>query len=89
VVEGQSHCDYGFSGDIGIFQYVWGGYSEHLQAAANQKHVSRLIPQRPITTIMRFAIDFDRELRASAVKIQHIRADGMLAAKFQAVRITA
>ena len=57
---------------------------QHPIIIQRQKRVAGFVPGRPITAIMRFAVDFDDEAPRAHVEIHDIRTNWMLSAHFYA-----
>ncbi len=74
-----SHC-------VGIFQNLGGGYAKHLISILFHEPVPVIVAPGHITAIMRFAIDFNDQLQAAAIKVRYIASDWMLPPEFQAGR---
>jgi hypothetical protein len=81
MVEGQSGDSlgqYSFDYRISVFQYRGRGNPHSLDARLGQPFVAGLIALRPITAIMCFSVDFDRQPGVTAEKVEHVRTGRML-----------
>jgi hypothetical protein len=62
--------------------------SQHNDAMASQEFLPRLIPNLAHTEVMPTAIQFDSQLCARTIEIQHVVIEWMLASKFVACKIS-
>lgn len=61
-------------------------YPHQLDPLPSQKLIALEVSLRPITHVVRHAIDFDAKLHRSAVEIDDERTDRVLSAKLEALR---
>jgi len=71
---------------IDIAKTINRGNTHHFHSLRRQPRVPRPVTLRPIATVMRLAVDFDREPSVRAGEIQHIGARRMLPPKSQPIR---
>jgi len=63
---------------IRVGEHVLGGNAQDLDALLRQPSRPHVVSPRPVAHVMRHAINLDRELPRSAVKVEHVRPDRVL-----------
>ena len=74
-------------GRIQIFEDKPGGYSQHVDPSEFQPSVPLGVVQLSVPEPVALPVDLDRQLRGVAIEVEHERADRVLSAKPQAVRL--
>jgi hypothetical protein len=87
MVEGAgSVLDDRLSHLICVLQHVGSSDPQHLISLFFKHRRSRHVPLRPVTHIMRGAVDLDHQLRCRAVKVRAILTDRVLFSECDAFR---
>ena len=88
AVEGQCGAEKAIGNLDGIPQHVRGRNANQDKPALAQESLASFVPNGSIAVEVARPIDLDRELCRRTIEIEDIRTDGMLASKFDAVRVS-
>jgi len=66
-----------------IVQHARGGNAQSMDIVQHQPGIARCVERRPLSTIMRFAIDLDAKQRVRTEEIERVGTCGMLTTKLE------